>query len=344
MEYGKKKMEIKAYTIECILANFLKDITKITDLNNLEKIKITYLGRKSNLNEQIKILKDLDDENKKIHGFKINEIKNKIIDEIKKKENDIKIKKISTKNIDITLPGINETFAQQHVITKTIQEIEYFFLSCGFEVLKTNEIEKKYYNFDALNITKEHPSRSEKETFYIKNDLLLRTHTSNMQIHAMKKKSLPIKAISYGKVFRRDSDASHTPMFHQLEGFIIDKNLSINNLKFIITKFLNYFFEKNMKIKMRSSYFPFTEPSMEVDIECIACHGKKCSLCKHTGWIEILGCGMIHPKVLNNCNIDATLYNGLAFGLGIERLSMIKYKINDIRLFFENNIEFLKQF
>lgn len=337
-------MEINNHTLEQILAKFLTDIKETTNLNSLEKIKITYLGRKSILNDHIKILKELNEENKKQYGFKINEIKNKITIKIEEKEHEIKTKTIHVKNIDITLPGINETFGSQHVITKTIKEIEYFFLTCGFEIIESKEIEKVYYNFDALNITKDHPSRSENETFYIKDNLLLRTHTSNMQIHAMKKKTLPIKAISYGKVFRKDSDASHTPMFHQMEGFIIDKNISIGNLKFIISNFLNYFFEKNMKINMRSSYFPFTEPSMEVDIECIACYGKKCNLCKHTGWIEILGCGMIHPKVLTNCNINTSLYNGLAFGLGIERLSMIKYKIKDIRLFFENNIEFLNQF
>ncbi|HIH2762588.1 MAG TPA: phenylalanine--tRNA ligase subunit alpha [Candidatus Azoamicus sp. MARI] len=332
------------YTIQQLLNNFLIEIKTVKNLIELDKIRILYLGRKGKLNENFKDIAILTVNEKKIYGSKANEIKTNITNIIKEKEKELINNKNINTNIDITLPGFNETFGSEHVISKTIKEIEYFFTTCGFEVLNSKEIEKTYYNFDALNINKEHPSRSEKETFYLKKNILLRTHTSNMQIHAMEKKKIPIKAISYGKVFRKDSDASHTPMFHQMEGFIIDKNLSIGNLKFIITKFLNFFFEKNMKINMRPSYFPFTEPSMEVDIECISCLGKKCNLCKHTGWIEILGCGMIHPTVLKNCNINNNLYTGLAFGLGVERLSMIKYKITDIRSFYENNLSFLNQF
>lgn len=335
-------METK-HTTEQILNDFLSEINTVQHSNELDKIKIKYLGRKSILNDAIKVITTLTQKEKRTYGFKINEIKNKIKEQITEKEKTLYNKKKYT-HIDITLPGITETFSSEHIITKTIKEIEYFFIHYGFDVLQSKEIEKAYYNFDALNIDKKHPSRSENETFYLTGKNLLRTHTSNMQIHAMEKKKVPIKAISYGKVFRRDSDASHTPMFHQMEGFIIDKKMSIGHLKFIISKFLNFFFEKNMSINMRSSYFPFTEPSMEVDIECISCFGKKCNLCKHTGWIEVLGCGMIHPKVLENCNIDTKLYTGLAFGLGIERLSMIKYNINDIRCFFENNLEFLNQF
>ncbi|HIH2763540.1 MAG TPA: phenylalanine--tRNA ligase subunit alpha [Candidatus Azoamicus sp.] len=331
------------HIIEQLLNDFLLEIKHIKNLNDLNIIKIKYLGRKSLLNEKFKYIKNLNNEEKKLYGYKINEIKNKITEYIIEKENNLNIKCNISRNIDITLPGINEPLGSEHIITKTIKEIEFFFKTSGFEVLNSKEIDTLYFNFDALNISKQHPSRSEKETFYLKKNIVLRTHTSNMQIHAMKKKKIPIKAISHGKVFRKDSDASHTPMFHQLEGFIIDKNMSIGHLKFIISNFLNFFFEKKMKINMRSSFFPFTEPSMEVDIECISCFGKKCNLCKHTGWIEVLGCGMIHPKVLKNCNIDS-LYNGLAFGLGIERLSMIKYNINDIRCFFENNLEFLNQF
>lgn len=330
--------------LELILNNFSSEIEKTTNLNDLDKIKIKYLGRKSVLNNEIKNIIKLTENEKKIYGFKLNEIKTIIENKVIEKEKTFKSDKIIFKNIDITLPGINENFASEHIITTTIKEIEFFFLNYGFEVLNSKEIEIEYYNFDALNIHKEHPSRSENETFYLNKKKLLRTHTSNMQIHAMEERNIPMKAISYGKVFRKDSDASHTPMFHQMEGFIIDKNISISHLKFIISQFLNFFFEKNVKINMRSSYFPFTEPSMEVDIECIECSGKKCNLCKHTGWIEVLGCGMIHPTVFKNCNINNNLYSGLAFGLGIERLSMIKYKINDIRCFFENNLEFLNQF
>lgn len=323
---------------ECIL-----DLEKIKNYKELDNLKIKYLGRKGLINELFKKIKSIPNSEVKEYGLKLNEIKNEIKNELIKKEKDL-TKNESKEQIDITLPGINNiTYGSKHLISKTIEEIEYFFINLGFDVLESKEIENCYYNFDALNINKNHPSRNKNETFYLNEKTLLRTHTSNMQIHAMKEKKVPISAISYGKVFRRDSDASHTPMFHQMEGFVIDKNISIANLKFIISNFLNFFFKKNMKINMRSSYFPFTEPSMEVDIQCISCLGKKCSLCKQTGWIEVLGCGMINPKVLKNCNINEK-YTGLAFGLGIERLCMIKYKINDIRLFFENNTEFLKQF
>lgn len=189
-----------------------------------------------------------------------------------------------------------------------------------------------------------HPSRNMHDTFYITDKLLLRTHTSNMQIHIMEKQKPPFKILSCGKVYRRDSDISHTPMFHQVEGFVVDDNISIANLKFILSKFLNFFFKDKITLRMRASYFPFTEPSMEIDIQCVNCLGRKCSICKHSGWVEVLGCGIIHPKVLENCNIDSKVYKGLAFGMGIERLSMIKYNIDDLRLFFENNIDFLKQF
>lgn len=334
---------MKNYNIEKILNNFLSDIQNTKNLSEVNEIKIKYLGRKGLINEECKNIIKIPEEYRKEYGIKINEIKNRIIlDILEKEKKSHEFKK--NEKIDITLPGINKTYASQHIISKTLEEIEYFFLASGFEVLKSKEIENEYYNFDALNINKEHPSRSKNETFYLTDKLLLRTHTSNMQIHTLKKKKPPISAISYGKVFRRDSDASHTPMFHQLEGFIVDKNISIAHLKFTISKFLTFFFNRNIKINMRSSYFPFTEPSMEVDIQCIACLGKKCNLCKQTGWIEVLGCGMIHPKVLKNCSINNNIYTGLAFGLGIERLSMIKYKINDIRLLFENNIAFLNQF
>lgn len=336
-------MKMNNYILDQILNDFLLEIKAVKNINELDAIKVKYLGRKSKLNENIKNIKILNDDEKKTYGFKLNGIKNNINEKIIQEEIKFKNNTYVDKYIDITLPGINENFGSEHIITKTIKEIEYFFMNYGFDILNSKEIENEYNNFDALNINKEHPSRNENETFYLTKNILLRTHTSNMQIHAMKKKKLPIKAISYGKVFRKDSDASHTPMFHQMEGFIIDKNISIAHLKFIISKFLNFFFEKNMKINMRSSFFPFTEPSMEIDIECISCLGKKCTLCKHSGWIEVLGCGMIHPKVLKNCNINNNIYTGLAFGLGIERLSMIKYKINDIRFFFENNLEFLNQ-
>jgi phenylalanyl-tRNA synthetase alpha chain len=275
-------------------------------------------------------------------GKKLNLIKQKISNIIKNKTIN-NSDKIECFDIDVSLPGIGINIGNKHVITKTINDIEFYFSNLGFNIISGYEIDSIFYNFDALNMSKTHPSRDEKETFYINENYLLRTHTSNMQIHIMKKQKPPLKFISYGKVYRRDSDISHTPMFHQVEGFVINKNISLGNLKYLLIDFLKFFFKKNIDINIRSSYFPFTEPSLEIDIKCMNCLGKGCQTCKYSGWIEILGCGLIHPNVLRNCSIN-NIYKGLAFGMGIERLSMIKYNINDLRLYFENDIDFLKQF
>lgn len=326
-----------------ILETFIKEFSIIKSLSELEKIKIKYLGRNGILNDNFKILKLKDSEKKSSLGKLLNDIKNKINVFIESKNKEF-FKKNIKKNIDITLPGIGFNIGTQHIINKTLKDIEFFFTKLGFNIFEGIEIDTTYYNFDALNIVKSHPARNLNDTFYISKKYLLRTHTSNMQIHIMEKKKPPLKIISYGKVYRKDYDSSHTPMFHQIEGFIIDKNISISNLKYLLFNFLKFFFNKDVIINFRSSYFPFTEPSMEIDIQCINCLGKKCIVCKYSGWIEVLGCGMINPIVLDNCNINTILYRGIAFGMGIERLAMIKYNIPDIRLFFENNIEFLKQF
>lgn len=327
---------------ENILENFLIEHEAITTLIDLNKLKSKYLGRNGIINIQFKQINTTQLINKQKHLEILNNIKIEITREIKNKHELILIPKTKI-DFDATLPSYKTNIASQHIITKTINEIEMFFMTLGFNIYDGLELDSLYYNFDALNMPLTHPSRSMHETFYINNDVVLRTHTSNMQIHIMETNKPPLKIISYGKVYRKDYDASHTPMFHQIEGMIIDKNISLANLKHLLFNFLNFFFNTNVKINLRASYFPFTEPSMEIDIQCINCNGEKCYLCKNSGWIEILGCGMIHPNVLSKCNINNN-YRGLAFGMGLERLSMIKYNIPDIRLYFENNIDFLKQF
>lgn len=329
--------------IQEIINQFNIEIKNINSVDSFNKLKIKYLSRNGLINFYIKNINNIKDEDKKLYGILINDFKKKVADFFEKKNKEFSVKAIN-QNYDFSLPGLGINYGNQHILNKTLKVLENFFFKLGFELTEGNEIETEYYNFESLNMSKSHPSRNLNETFYISNNILLRTHTSNVQIHIIKNKKLPLKIISYGKVYRRDSDISHTPMFHQLEGFIIDKNISLSNLKFLLINFLNYYFQKKLKFRIRPSYFPFTEPSLEIDIECTNCSGLKCTTCKYTGWIEILGCGMIHPKILYNCNINYKNYCGFAFGLGIERITMIKHKITDLRFYYENNLDFLNQF
>lgn len=334
MKFFKNKIKIKN--------KIIKKIKKIKNENDLNNIKVKFLGRNGFFNKMLKFTKKFPIEEKKEKNKILNELKKDFLHFFYDKSKEIKNLK-KKKYFDITLPFFNIKNGKEHVINKNITILENYFRSLNFECISGYEIDSINNNFDSLNMDEDHPSRSLTETFYLNNKILLRTHTSNMQIHYMKKHIPPFRVISYGKVFRRDSDISHTPMFHQLEGFFVDKNISISNLKFFLKKFLNFYFERDIKYRLRPSYFPFTEPSLEVDINCINCLGKLCSLCKYSGWIEILGCGIINPIVLKKCNIN-NKFTGFAFGLGIERLAIIKHKINDIRLLYENNIDFLDQF
>lgn len=325
--------------------SFLIDIEKVDSSEKLLAIKYKYLGKNGIFTKILRDIKNNSIEDRKCIGKEINDLKEKFNYNIALKDSIFKKNYISYKDeIDITLPGIGIKIGKSHVISKNINLIECYFEKLGFCIIRGNELDNNYYNFDALNMPYTHPSRSINDTFYINDDILLRTHTSNMQIHIMQEYAPPFKFISSGKVYRKDSDFTHTPMFHQIEGFLVNKNVSISNLKFTLVNFLNFFFNKNLSFNIRSSYFPFTEPSMEIDILCVNCNSNGCVLCKGTGWIEVLGCGMIHPNVLKTCNINTKVYNGFAFGVGIERLAMIKYKIDDLRLFYENNFEFLQQF
>lgn len=328
---------------------FLRDsielkINNSKDVAELEKIRIFYLGKKGFLNKQIKKLCSVSKQlfnQKNSNDLKkisfINRIKNDIQNKIRKKNKSLKETLfqnfLKQQNLDVSLPGYKNSLGSVHPITNTINKLKDFFFSLGFELNDGPEIEDKYHNFDALNVPDDHPSRSKQDTFWLNSQLLLRTQTSSMQVRSMKDKNPPIRMIMPGKVYRNDNDYTHTPMFHQMEGLVIDKNISLSNLKWVIEKFIQFFFGRNIQMRFRSSYFPFTTPSMEVDIKMY-----------NNKWIEVLGCGMVHPNVLKTLNVDFETYSGFAFGIGIERIAMIKYGIRDIRSFFENDIRFLKQF
>lgn len=325
-----------AKQIQSILASALELIASAKTLNDLEQVKINYLGKKGSLTEILKELGSLSAELKPLVGKEINLAKDQVQEHIKQRthafrQDEIK-QKLLNEMVDVTLPGRGMLSGNLHPVTRTRNRLEKLFLSMGFEVVEGPEIENDYHNFEALNIPQDHPARAMHDTFYLQNGLLLRTHTSPVQIRTMEKRKPPFRVITPGRVFRCDSDQTHTPMFHQLEGLALGENISFANLKSIIQDFLEAFFEKKVVLRFRPSYFPFTEPSAEVDIQ------------KGDGWLEVLGCGMVHPKVLENVGIDSEKFTGFAFGIGIDRLAMLRYGINDLRTFFENDTRFLSQF
>jgi len=318
------------YNLEEFKLKALEELEKIKNLKDLSEFKTKYLGKKGIITEMIKNLKTLALEERKVFGAKLNEIKEFLEEKIERKKEELL--DLEGDSYDISLLGYKREFGNIHPITRVFNEIVDIFLSMGFSIEDGPEIEEDWYNFTALNIPKYHPARDMQDTFYLENNKLLRTHTSPIQIRTMERKNPPIRIIAPGRVFRRDElDATHSPVFHQLEGLYVDKNVSLSDLKGTIQIFIHKLFSKDIEIKFRPSYFPFTEPSLEVLIY------------KDNKWLEILGAGMVHPNVLKNCNINPEIYSGFAFGLGIERIAMIKYNINDIRLFYENDIKFLKQ-
>lgn len=328
--------------------SFLKDISEITSLNDLINIKAKYIGKKGIVTEKIKNLAKHSLEERKSQGKILNDLKQFIEKSIKNKEEELKQKEISEslkkEFIDITLPGKNFYFGGQHPVNKTLLEIIDIFREIGFTVEEGPEVELDYYNFEALNIPKNHPARDMQDTFYVSEDVVLRTHTSPVQVRVMEKKKPPLRFISPGKVYRCDSDITHTPMFHQVEGLMVDEEVSFSHLKGILVYFLRRLFGENITVRFRPSFFPFTEPSTEIDIGCIICSGSGCRVCKGTGWLEVLGAGMVHPNLFKFAGYPEGKYTGFAFGMGVERLTMLKYGIDDIRLFFENDIRFLRQF
>ena len=333
--------------IELLKSKFGKIKSEIHDLNILNDIKVKFMGKNGELSSLMKNMKDLSPEERPAFGKKVNEIRDyietkliKIETELAEKEKNERLKK---EKIDVTIP-VKIDKGSLHPITLVKNEISDIFIGLGFEVVEGPEVETDHYNFQMMTIPKDHPARDMQDTFYFSDNLLLRTHTSPVQARTMEIKKPPIRMICPGKVYRADDDATHSPIFNQIEGLVVDRKITLCDLKGLLDEFVKLFFNKNTKTRFRPSYFPFTEPSVEVDASCSECGGKGCKVCKGTGWIEILGAGMVNPKVLQNAGIDPEKYTGFAFGLGVDRMAMIKYKINDLRLMYENDIRFLKQF
>ncbi|MBS0290330.1 MAG: phenylalanine--tRNA ligase subunit alpha [Proteobacteria bacterium] len=323
-------------------------IHAVTDMASLDKIRVEYLGKKGILTERLKTLKDIPENQRKAVGKVINDAKETIQIALQQRKEIIEklaiAKQLASEQIDVTLPGRLVEIGGLHPITITLERICRLFASLGFKVEEGPEVETEYYNFEALNIPAHHPARAMHDTFYFPNGHLLRTHTSPVQIRVMEKTKPPLKIIAPGRVYRCDSDVTHTPMFHQVEGLLVDEHITFADLKGTITAFLSAFFEADVATRFRPSYFPFTEPSAEVDVSCVKCQGKGCRICKNTGWLEVLGCGMVHPKVLEYGGISSETFTGFAFGMGIERFAMLRYEVDDLRVFFENDLRILKQF
>ena len=319
------------------------------DSNALEELRVSFLGKKGALTALLKGLGQLSADERPKAGAEINAVKQQLNDRLNARRESLEANALATQlaaeAIDVTLPGRRAESGALHPITRTIQRMEVFFGAMGFDVVEGPEIEDDYHNFEALNIPAHHPARAMHDTFYVDDSHVLRTHTSGVQVRTMETQEPPIRIICPGRVYRCDSDLTHSPMFHQVEGLLIDKTSNFGHLKGLLEDFLHAFFERDdISVRLRPSYFPFTEPSAEVDIQCVKCSGEGCRVCSHTGWIEVLGCGMVNPKVLQMSGIDPDVYRGFAFGMGVERLSMLRYGIGDLRLNFDNDLRFLAQF
>lgn len=315
----------------------------------LEQAKARYLGKSGVLTEQLKQLGKMPPDERREAGARINQAKDLLEQALKDRREAIQERllqaQLAQEALDVTLPGRGLGVGGLHPVTRTLQRIEALFRSIGFSVAEGPEIESDFYNFTALNIPENHPARAMHDTFYVDDQHVLRTHTSPVQVHYMQNHQPPLKAIAPGRVYRCDSDVTHTPMFHQVEGLWVDEQVNFAELKGVLADFMQRFFERDdLKVRFRPSFFPFTEPSAEMDIGCVMCGGTGCRVCSHTGWLEVLGCGMVHPNVLGHVNVDSEKYLGFAFGLGVERLAMLRYGVNDLRLFFESDLRFLKQF
>ena len=339
-------MQEKIKTLISNANNALKNAANMSDLNS---VKVAFLGKSGELTSVLRGMKDVPNDKKPLIGKLVNEARDAIQSLIQEKERVLIEKetaeKLEKEKIDVTFKGTKKELGSLHPCTLVIEEILDIFTNLGFTVKHGPEVETDFYNFQALNIPKDHPAREMQDTFYITEDLLLRTHTSPVQVRTMQSVKPPIRVVNPGKVYRPDDDATHSPMFQQIEGLVVDEGITMCDLKGILEEFAKRLFnDPNAKTRLRPSFFPFTEPSVEVDVTCSMCHGKGCRLCKGTGWIEVLGAGIVNPKVLENSGIDPEKYSGFAFGLGIERIAMIKYGIPDMRMLFENDIRFLKQF
>ncbi|MBL4608098.1 MAG: phenylalanine--tRNA ligase subunit alpha [Pseudomonadales bacterium] len=331
-----------------IVAEAQAEINLADSSASLDEVRVKYLGKKGRVTSLLKTLGKLSSEDRPKAGAVINLAKSALQAELEVKKSTLSEREmdraLAAESVDVTLPGRVLGAGGLHPVTRTLERIENYFLSLGFDSVSGPEIVDDYHNFEALNIPDHHPARAMHDTFYFNPNSVLRTHTSSVQVKEMKVTAPPMRIICPGRVYRCDSDLTHTPMFNQVEGLMVGENVSFAELKGIIEGFLQDFFEKESAVRFRPSYFPFTEPSAEVDIQCVICGGKGCRVCSHTGWIEVLGCGMVHPNVFKHAGIDSEQYTGLAFGMGVDRLSMLRYGINDLRLFFENDLSFLRQF
>ncbi len=342
--------------IEQLVQAALSRVEQASELATLEPIKVDYLGKKGQLTALLKTLGSLSAEEKPAFGAAVNEAKQKVQEAINSKREALEqartAERLAKERIDVTLSGRGHEQGNLHPISQTIARIVSLFKDIGFSVETGPEIEDDYHNFEALNIPPHHPARAMHDTFYVDESVwgsegksyVLRTHTSSVQIRTLESQKPPIRIICPGRVYRCDSDLTHTPMFHQLEGLVVDEGINFSHLKGVIDQFLKSFFEADVPVRFRTSYFPFTEPSAEVDIQCTHCGGEGCRVCSQTGWLEVMGCGMVHPNVFKKANVDTSVYSGFAFGMGIERLAMLRYGVGDLRLFFENDIKFLEQF
>lgn len=335
--------------IKGIISAAISAINSSNDAVSLDAARVKYLGKKGELTAILKGMGALSVDERKEIGQLANEARASIEEALDKKFGELKkaelLKKLEEEDIDVTMPGDLKAIGKRHPNELVLDEVKEIFLGMGFDVVSGPEVEYDYYNFEALNIPKDHPARDTQDTFYITDNILLRTQTSPVQIRTMEQRKPPIRIIAPGKVYRSDAvDATHSPLFHQIEGMVIDKNITMSDLKGTLDAFAKRLYGEDTVTRFRPHHFPFTEPSAEMDIMCFSCHGKGCRLCKNEGWIEILGCGMIHPKVLQNGKIDPEEYSGFAFGIGLERITMRRYKIDDLRLLFENDLRFLSQF
>ena len=331
-----------------LVESALSAIADSSDEKSLDQLRVDFLGKKGSLTELLKGLGKLAPEERPAAGEKINLAKNQIQQALDMRRDllvqDALSKQLNRETVDVTLPGRRHEHGGLHPVTRTIDRIQAIFKAAGYSVAVGPEIEDDYHNFGALNIPDHHPARAMHDTFYIDPGTVLRTHTSPVQVRVMEGSEPPYRMICPGRVYRCDSDITHTPMFHQVEGLLIDKNVSFADLRGTIEEFLQAFFEKELAVRFRPSYFPFTEPSAEVDMACVMCEGKGCRVCNHTGWLEVMGCGMVHPRVLELSGVDPQRFTGFAFGMGVERIAMLRYGVNDLRLFFENDLRFLRQF
>ena len=334
--------------LDTLTTEALAAIEQAEDVAGLEQLRVQFLGKKGSLTELLKGLGKLDAADRPKAGAAINAAKSQVQDALEARKTTLSAQATASKQlaeaVDVTLPGRRQSSGGLHPVTRTLQRIEAIFTSAGYDVVQGPEIEDDYHNFEALNIPAHHPARAMHDTFYFDSGLLLRTHTSTVQIRVMENGEAPFRFICPGRVYRCDSDLTHTPMFHQVEGMLVDEEVTMADLKGLLVEFLQVFFEADLDVRFRPSYFPFTEPSAEIDVQCVACKGDGCRVCSHTGWLEVGGCGMVHPNVLKYSNVDTEKYTGFAFGMGVDRLAMLRYQINDLRLMFENDLRFLRQF